>query len=134
MSLADDIRAVLPELRAANASLLIDLGQIARPGPTGFDTTTGLLDPSETVVYTGPCRLRQPSGIVENEAVFGDRQVTASRFIACFAHDLTGVRIDDVVRLLESDDVDILGRRFRIIAIPMSSWSLYKGFACELVE
>lgn len=134
MSLADDIRAVLPELRAANASLLIDLGQIVRPGPAGFDSTTGLLTPSETVVHTGPCRMRQPSGIVENEAVFGDRQVTASRFIACFEHDLTGVRIGDVVRLLETDDVDLLGRPFRIIAIPMASWSLYKGFGCELVE
>lgn len=134
MSIADDIRAVLPELRAANDALLVDLGEIVRPGPGTYDPNTFLVTPNEPVIYTGPCRIRQPNGIAENERIFGDTQITASRFIACFRHDLTGVTIDDVVRLLESDDADLLGRRFRVLAVPMTSLSLYKGFPCELVE
>lgn len=134
MTIVDDIRAVLPELRAANASLLVDLAEILRPGPGTYNPATRIITPSEPVIYTGPARMRQPNGIAEAERVFGDTQVTASRFIACFGHDLTGVRIDDVVRVLESADVDLVGRRFRIVAIPMTTWSLYKGFACELIE
>ena len=134
MSIVDDITAVLPELRAANASLLVDLAEILRPGPGTYNPTTRIVTPSEPVIYTGPVRMRQPNGIAENERVFGDTQVTASRYIACFAHDLTGIRIDDVVRVLESADADLVGRRFRVLAIPMTTWSLYKGIACELVE
>lgn len=130
----DDILAVLPELRAQNDSLLVDLGQIARPGTPVFDPGTGLVTAPESIVHTGPCRMRQPNGIAEAERLFGEQQVTASRFIACWPHTVTGIRIDDIVTLLETDDTDLIGRRFRILAIPMTSIALYKGFPCEAVE
>jgi len=135
VTLGDDIVAVLPELRAANASLLVDVGRIVRPGPGTYDPNTGLVTPVDAPVHgPGPCRMRQPAGIVEAERLFGDTQITASRFLACWPHDLTGVKIDDVVILDQTADVDLLGRRFRILAIPMQTWSLYKAFPCELVE
>lgn len=134
MAIGDDIVSVLPELRAANASLLVDVGRIVRPDARTFNPTTGALTTPESTVHRGPCRMRQPNGIAEAERLFGDTQITASRFLACWPHDLTGIRIDDVVILEETDDADLLGRRFRILAVPMTTWSLYKAFPSEMVE
>lgn len=122
-------------LRGRNAvdRLLVDYGQISRSGAAVFNPDTGLSVATSTVVYSGLCRMRQPTA-VEDELQFGDEQVTASRFMACFPHDVTGVQIDDVVTVTETDDPDLIGRSFRVLAVPMNTFTLYKAFPTEMVE
>lgn len=133
--IGDDIAEVLPELRSEAESLMVDTAMITRPGgePT-FDPSTGELTPAAgTTIYEGPCRLRQPTAS-EAELLFGDEQLTRSRFVACFPHDVTGVQIGDVVTVTESDDPDVLLRSFRVASIPLATFTLYKGFPVEVVE
>ena len=135
MTLGAAIADQIPFLRSQAESLMVDTARVTRPGgePT-FDPATGLLTPSDgTVIFSGPCRLIPPSGIA-NTPVFGEQQVTESRYVACFRHDATDAKIGDIVTFTESDDPDVLDRSFRIAAVPASSFVVYKGYPCESVE
>ena len=137
MTLGADIAGQIPFLRSQAESLMVDTARVTRPGgePT-FDPDTGLLTPSDgTVIFTGPCRLMAPTqGGMANTPVFGEQQVTESRYVACFRHDATDAKIGDIVTFTESDDPDVLDRSFRIAAVPASSFVVYKGYPCESVE
>lgn len=113
--------------------MMVDTGTVRRPGQQVLNAATGTSSASSTLVYSGRCWIRQASA-VEREVLFGEEQVTTTRFMACFPHSVTGVRVGDIVTVTASDDVDVLGRSFRVLAIPMSTYPLYKGFACEVVE
>jgi len=135
MNLGADIAEQISFLRLQAESLMVDTARVTRPGgaPT-FDPATGLLTPADgTVIFTGPCRLIPPNGMA-NTPVFGEQQVTESRYVACFKHDTTAPRIGDVVTFTESDDPDVLDRSFRIAAVSASSIVVYKGYPCESVE
>lgn len=137
MSLGDAVVHAIPDLRQAAESLMVDTATITRPGADTFNSATGQIESGAgTVVYTGPCRMRQPTGIAEAEILFGEQQVTRQRFVACFEHTVTGVQIDDIITITESADADTLaaGRQFRVTGVPMSTFTLYKGFPCEVVE
>ena len=67
MSLADDIAAVLPELRAQAESLMVDSCRITGPGEGDpvWDPDSGTYtDPAPVVVFEGRCQLPkvEPSG------------------------------------------------------------------------
>ena len=66
MSLADDVAAVLPELRAQAEARMTDTVRIARGGTPVFDETTGTYTPGTTTVYEGPCRLKLSSSVVSD--------------------------------------------------------------------
>ncbi len=120
--------------RRAAANLMIDVATVTRPGGAPvFDLNTGLLTPAAgTVIHEGPCRLRQPSA-TESDTLFGEQQVTLSRFIAVFPHDVAGIEIDDVITLTESADVDMIGVEFKVMMVPLSTFVIYKGYPCEVV-
>lgn len=128
--------AAVGQGRAAAEALMVDTGRILRStsGPV-LNTETGDLVPAAaTTVHTGPCRLRMPSA-VETNALFGEREVTTTRFVACFPHGMTaGVLIGDIIEITESDDQHVAGRKFRVIVVPSSTFILYRGFGCEAVE
>jgi len=115
---------------------MVDTATIRRPGgPPVFEPITGALTPSAgTVVFTGPCRLRQPTQLEAAQANFGEQQVTVMRYIACFPLDSTDARIGDLITFEESGDPDVLTRSFRITAVPVSTFTIYKGYSCESVE
>jgi hypothetical protein len=121
--------------RLAAEALMVDTAVVSRPGGAAvLNATTGILTPAAaTTVHTGPCRMRQPTAF-EAEVQFGEEQVTTSRFIACFPNDVTGLAIDDVVMITVSDDADMLNRRFRVLAISLGTYVLYKGYPVESVE
>jgi hypothetical protein len=121
--------------RRAMSNLTLDCAQVTRLGAPVFDPDTGLMTDTAEIVYSGPCRLMQTvRGSQEDARLFGEQSVTASRFIACFPYDVTGITIDDVVTIEETEDSDLLARRFRITAIPMGTFTIYKAFPCEVVE
>lgn len=130
-----EVARVLPYLRQEAVTLMPDYGVVTRPGgPATFNPSTGLLTPSAgTVVHEGRCRVRQPTS-AESEVIFGEEQVTLSRFMVIFPHDVTGVRQGDTIAVTVSDDADVLGREFRIVKVDAASYAIYKAFACEVVE
>jgi hypothetical protein len=131
-----DVLAAIPGLRQQAESLMVDNATIRRPGDAHvFDPITGALTPSAgTFVFTGPCRLRQPTA-QEMQVMFGEQQVTMSRFVACFPlASVIDARIGDLITFDESGDPDVLTRTFRITSVPLSTFSIYKGYACETVE
>ena len=120
--------------RRAAARLMVDTATISRAGTSSFDASTGLLTATaSTVVHTGPCRLRSAASI-DAAVVFGEEQVVRSAFVACFPHDVVDVHVGDVITITESDDADVFDRSFRVTSVPMLTYSLYKGFPCEVIE
>lgn len=135
VTLADDVRQALPELRLQAESMMVDRADIVRSaGVPVFNPATGLLESSETTVYTDrPCWLRMPT-TMETERLFGEEQVTTTRYVACFAYDTFGVQIGDVIRLTECEDVDALLREYRVVVTPTRTVGVLKNFGCETVE
>lgn len=127
------IGSVLIRGRRAAEMLMTDTATITRAGASTFNPTTGQLTPTSTTVHTGPCNVRMPAA-VEIERLFGEEQVTATRLVACFPHDVTGIELGDVVTVTESEDVDLVGVPLRVVALPRRSHVIYKGFACEVIE
>lgn len=117
---------------------MTDTATITRAGASTFNSTTGQLTPTSTTIHTGPCNVRMPIA-VEVERLFGEEQVTATRLIACFPHDVSGIEIGDVVTVTVSEDADLVGTAsrvvaLRVVAIPRRSHVIYKGFGCEVIE
>ena len=86
-----------------------------------------------TVVYSGPARLRTPSG-VEREVLFGESQVTSTRFAVTIPHDSPQILIDDVVAITASDDPHIANRSFRVVLVPSASYLIYRELGVEADE
>lgn len=130
-----DVARALPDLQREALSLMPDVGVVTRGAATApvFDPATGIMTSAVgVVVYQGPCRLRQPTP-QESQALFGEAQVSISKFIAVLPHTVAGVRIGDVITLTSSADLDLLGVKFRVTAIPLSTYTIYKGYPVESV-
>ena len=84
MSLADDIAAVLPQMRAEAESRMLDACLITRPGadPVWDDATGSYLPAAPVTVYAGKCRLRNANPAPQNadagEAAWAVDQVVLS--------------------------------------------------------
>lgn len=114
--------------------MMVDRANVVRRVVPTYDHATGLLSSSESTVYSDrPCWLRMPTAM-ETERLFGEEQVTATRYVICFTYDTFGVRIDDVVRITRCEDEDAVGREYRVIVIPTRSFGAVKNFGCETVE
>jgi hypothetical protein len=128
------ITEALPDLRAQALSLMVDTGRISRATGSVFDIDTGVVTPGAfTTIHEGPCRLRMPTA-VETERLFGDTQVTVTRFVAVFPHDVYGVVVDDIVTITVTDDEDAADRQFKVSAGPAGTDLVSKSFGCEAVE
>lgn len=112
-----------------------DTGRITRGGgAVTFDPITGTMTPGVgTVVHEGPCRLRTPSA-VERNVLFGETEVTTTRFIATFPHDIPNVEIGDIVTILASDDPHADERTYRVVIVPADSYLMYRALGVEATE
>lgn len=134
MSLGVDVHHALPDLRRQALSLMVDSARFVRPGPAVFNPDTELLEPgADTLVHEGPCRLRAPSA-VELRRLFGEEQVTTSRYIAALPHDVTGIEIGDVMTLTSSADPLALARTYRVVIVPAGTDLVLRAVGVEVVE
>ncbi len=134
MILGDAIADALPDLRAEALSTMRDTALISRGGAPVFDPVTGQMTPGVgTMIYQGPCRLRLPAA-VEAERLFGEQQVTVTRFVAAVPYDVFGVRVDDVVTMLETDDPDAADQTYKVVVVPAGTDLVLKQFGVEAVE
>lgn len=129
------VEALVRAGRELVAQLMPDTGRILRDGGSGsIDPVTGVYtEPAATVVHEGPCRVRMPS-LQEREVVFGGTQVTEQSFVVTFPHDIPPARIDDNVKIVVSDDPQLLTRNFRVVAVPTLSYLMYRRLGLEAVE
>lgn len=128
-------RSLVLQGRTLIATLLADTGRISRGGgPPVFDPATGTFTPAAaTVVHEGPCRVRMPQTGGQSD-IFGDAEVTTTRFLITFPHTIPDVLIDDVVTITVSDDPHIGGRAFRVVAVPSLTDLMYREVGVEVVE
>lgn len=116
---------------------MTDTGMITRPGDgeAELDPETGALTPPdpETVQDEGPCRVRMPTTIEMNR-LFGEEDVSITRYVAVFPWDSSVAQIGDLVTITESDDPSLLGAPFRVVLIPRMTHLMYRAYGCEVVE
>ena len=109
------LAGVVPLLRDQAESLMQDTCTVHRPGAPVTDPETGVVSPSLTLVYTGPCKVQQTISQASNPVAGGhqftvqdvrwDTPVTAGPFA-----------VDDVVTMTSSAlDPQLAGRVFRVI-------------------
>ena len=129
MLTADEIDA----MREVTAQVLPDTITVVRAATPTFNSGTGLLETgSPTTIYAGPGRLAMPSN-TEREVLFGEEQVTLTRFAVTLPHDADDVLIDDIVTLT-SDDAVAADRSFRVIVVGAMSYNLNRTLGVEVVE
>lgn len=135
MTLGDEIRLALPDLRVHANSLMPDVAEIRRGGEGGtLDPVTGVWTPTVgSLLYSGPCRVRTPSQ-AEQDLVFGDDQVTRTRYLGIFPHTVTDVGVDDTVTVTVSDDPMLQLRRLRVVGATVSTYLIERRLGLEAVE
>ena len=125
--------AAIQQARQLAATMMVDTGRVTRDGEPTFDPDTGLVTPSATTIYEGPVWMRMPT-VLESEVLFGEEQVSRTRYLAVFPYDVTGVRAGDVITLTETEDPDAEGREFRVLSVPTRTYYDSKRFPCEVVQ
>ena len=101
MSFAEDVVGVLPILRAAAESLMVDACTIERPGEPVTDPETGNVTPSMTPVYSGKCKVASKDSSVATPDVAGASFVVVSRQVHVPA-GVADIRDGDVVTVTAS--------------------------------
>jgi hypothetical protein len=110
---------------------MVDEGTITRDGASVLNPTTGLREPTAaSTVYAGKCRLRTPTA-QELEVLFGEQQVTLSRYMLDVPHTTRGVRVDDVVTMTLTEDSDAEVLPLRIVAVTAETIFGMKSYPCE---
>lgn len=120
MTLADDITAALPALRAEAEGRMVDACIITESGaePT-FDGETGEYGDPEapTVVYSGACEVQVSDGLNARQTEAGGTEVTLSRVTVKIPMSATGVQVGHVVKITASEhDPDLVDQKFTVLA------------------
>jgi hypothetical protein len=116
------------------AETFIDTGRIRRPtnGAGTVDPVTQIrTPPAPVLVYEGPCRVRIPT-IVQQNDVFGDIDVTTIRYTSRWAWDIPAVHKGDLVDIDTSPDPRITAVRFRVVAVAVQSALMYRLLGMEV--
>lgn len=76
---------------------------IERPGPEVTDTATGVVTPSMTTIYSGPCRVRYPYVRPEPVDVAGQQLAKVRGFLSVPVEGTSGVQADDQATITMGD-------------------------------
>ncbi len=125
--------AELQGRRVAEA-IMLDTATVHRPSgePTFVPATGAYTMPAATLIHTGPCRVRT-STTIEATELFGEQQVSISRLAVLFPFDIPEVMLGDTVTITDSDDVHMIGREFRVVLVPFSTFTTARSLGCEVV-
>lgn len=122
MSLAADVSAILPFLRAQAESLMVDTCVIERPGPSVMDPVTGKVKPSYTPVYSGKCKLQQTLAQPSSREA-GGALYTAQDTRLDLPVGVGPVAVDDRVTMVSAANTPAIpGTVFRVLGPFEKSW------------
>jgi hypothetical protein len=114
VSLAADILAILPVLRANAEALMVDTCVIERPGAPVTNPDTGVVTPSVTVVYTGKCKVQsRDTQAASPEA--GEHAFTVVSRQVHIPANAANVKDGDVVTITASQlNAFTVGKQYRV--------------------
>lgn len=105
--------------RIKAASLMLDTVTVTRlvPDPTGASTDgeTGVVTPSYTTVYTGPCKVQETQSEVARPEEVGQAERFVGRLELHLPVTVVGVASDDIATITATVlDPDLVGRVFHV--------------------
>jgi hypothetical protein len=125
----------IAQMRVTSATALPDTCIIERAAgepalnPITLESTSG----EPETIYEGTCRVR-PRGSQEQDEEVGELHETTGPYVATLpalsaatgvvSGDPNDVVVDDVLTVVMSTDVGMIGRSFRIVHVGWSSWQL----------
>ena len=119
MSLLDDVTAALPDMRRQAESLMLDRGTMRRAnGGTTQDPDSGTTVPTYDDLFTSNAKI-QTRNLQARESEVGGRTSTSVRVELHLPVSAPAVETGDVwevTRVNALSDVQLLGRKFRVIA------------------
>lgn len=106
----------LPQMRANAEALMADTCTVTHPGRGTTDPVTGHYNPNAgNPVYKGKCKMQSHGGIGAENTSLGSIVVSTMMRID-FPVGTTGLSVNDIVTITDSDDVTLLGARFRLVS------------------
>jgi len=128
---------VLEGARAAAARLMTETCTITRAG-TGtqvYDPATDTFtEPARTTVYSGPCRVKAPTG-GDRRVSAGDDVYTLDTYVVSIPVSSTAIRTDDQVSIsAAADDPRLVGMALRVQAVTVGSQISARRLTCEVMK
>ncbi len=119
--------------RAAARRLMVDACTVTRVTGTATNSTTGVVTPTTSTVYTGPCRIKPDPTPGESQA--GEREVVTRRFIVSVTTDEDGIAVDDIVTVTASElDPALVGVSLTVAGVIIGSHLTARRLVCVLTE
>jgi hypothetical protein len=139
VSLGAAIDAALPFLQSQATSMQTQQLRIVRNGPLesgNVDPVTGVVTPAQTVIYTGPGRVKPQKRITGGAGGtdVGELKSSESVFVVSVPHTAVGIRPGDIVKVTASKDPELLLDTFRVGIIEDSEQTTARRLVCELLE
>ena len=123
--------ALIGRARRAAEALMLDVGVITRPAESGTLDGGDWTPDASTEVYNGPLRV-SPAEAIDSEQLFGDREVTESRYVATLPSRAAMPQPGDRLTLTWSGDSSLAGLELRVVASTASTWLLYRKVGLEV--
>lgn len=106
-----------PVASGTHTSTVIITRLVAGPGTLGPE---GYEPPPASEVYRGPARIT-PSPTTERNLVVGEAQVVTRRYALAITWDAAELHVDDLVRVTDGDDPELVGKTLRIADVEYGS-------------
>lgn len=101
--------------RAVIESMMVDACAIERKTGETTNTTTGVVTPTYSTIYTGKCRIQQPSGVHARVEDVGEQYDRLLRVEVQLPMSLSGLQVGDRITITASiRDADLPGRHLLI--------------------
>ena len=113
MTLADDVVGILPELRAAAESLMLDACTVTRPGEPVTDPDTGVVTNVSVLVYAGRCKVQSKDSATSSPEAGGHSFTVVSRQIHIPAGS-ADVHDGDVITITAATLPQLVGKVYRV--------------------
>ena len=126
--------SVLEDGRALAESLMVDSCEIGTVGRVWDEATASYTETFEAV-YSGPCKLKQENVQANNGTQQGRMVVAQSLVLSLPVATSGGVLKDMTVRMTACvNDAAVVGRRYRVVAFPASSFATARRLTVEEVQ
>src|SRR4051812_23622455 len=92
---------------------MVDACTLRRRTGETTDPTSGVITPTWSALYTGPCRVQQSLAQADQHDA-GENYLLQLRLVLQLPVTVTGLEVDDEVTMTVSRDADLVGRVFLV--------------------